>query len=173
MKKSVLQILTLALALINLVLTCLLIFTCMPAISKTGELVNRVCEIIDLDLAGASGNLNEVDINMLEEIAVTFNGEKTISLNLKEGADGKGHHAVVGVSIVVDKGHDDYKSLRPTVENAMSQIDTKIIEVITKYTMEQANNNKEEIRKELLGELRQLFGSKFIYDISFTSFITQ
>ena len=55
----------------------------------------------------------------------------------------------------------------------MSQIDSVVIEVITQYTMDQAINNKEEIRKEILGRLQQLFDSTFIYDVSFTSFITQ
>jgi flagellar basal body-associated protein FliL len=55
----------------------------------------------------------------------------------------------------------------------MSQIDSTIIDVVTQYTMAQANSNKEEIRKEVLGKLQELFDSTFIYDVSFTSFITQ
>ena len=39
MKKSLLQIITLTLVVVNLILSALLIFTCMPAISKTGKLV--------------------------------------------------------------------------------------------------------------------------------------
>lgn len=173
MKKSLLQIITLALVVANLVLSALLVFTCMPAINKTGKLVDRICEIVDLDVAGPNGEPETVDIADLEEVAVTFNGETTTSLNLRTDEDGKGHHIVVGVTIVVNKSHKDYKSMRPTIDTAMSMIDSKVIEVVTKYTMEQANNNKEEIRKELLGELQTLFNSTFIYDISFTSFITQ
>ena len=173
MKKSLLQIITLALVVVNLVLSALLIFTCMPAISKTSKLVDQICEIVDLDVKGSSGDGAAVDITKLEEIAVTFNGETTASLNLKTGDDGKPHVIVVGVSIILDKSHSDYAALNATVSSAMSQIDSAIIDVITQYTMEQANNNKEEIRKEILGRLQTLFGSKFIYDISFTSFITQ
>ena len=46
MKKSLLQIITLTLVVVNLILSALLIFTCMPAISKTGKLVDRICEIM-------------------------------------------------------------------------------------------------------------------------------
>ena len=173
MKKSFLQIITLALVVVNMVLSVLLVFTCMPAIRKTSNLVDRICEIVDMDVAGPNGELETVDIKNLEEVAVTFNGETDTQLNLKTGDDGKGHHIQVGVTIVVDKSHKDYKTMRPTIDTAMSMIDSKVIEVLTKYTMEQANNNKEEIRKELLGELQTLFNSTFIYDISFTSFITQ
>ena len=173
MKKSLLQIITLTLVVVNLVLSALLIFTCMPAISKTGKLVDKICEIVDLDVSGSSDEPETVDIKDLEEIAVTFNGDSTTSLNLKTGDDGKQHVIVVGVSLVVNKAHADYKTKHDTISSAMSQIDSVIIDVVSQYTMTQANNNKEEIRKEVLGRLQQLFDSTFIYDVSFTSFITQ
>lgn len=173
MKKSLLQIITLALVVVNLVLSALLIFTCMPAISKTSNLVDKICEIVDLDVKGSADENTTVDITKLEEVAVTFNGETTASLNLKTGDDGKPHVIVVGVSIILDKSHADYSAKHATINSAMSMIDSAIIDVITQYTMDQANNNKEEIRKEILGRLQELFDSKFIYDISFTSFITQ
>ena len=74
MKKSLLQIITLALVVVNLVLTVLLVFTCMPAISRTSNLVNKVCEIIDLDVTGSSGEEATVAIEDLEEVTVTFTG---------------------------------------------------------------------------------------------------
>ncbi|MGN1188526.1 MAG: flagellar basal body-associated FliL family protein, partial [Lachnospiraceae bacterium] len=163
----------LALVVVNLVLSALLIFTCMPAISKTSNLVDKICEIVDLDVKGSSDENTTVDITKLEEVAVTFNGETTASLNLKTGDDGKPHVIVVGVSIILDTSHADYSAKHATINSAMSMIDSAIIDVITQYTMDQANNNKEEIRKEILGRLQELFDSKFIYDISFTSFITQ
>ena len=171
MKKSLLQIITLTLVVVNLILSALLIFTCMPAISKTGKLVDRICEIVDLDVSGSSDEPETVDIKNLEEVAVTFNGESTTSLNLKTGDDGKAHVIVVGVSIILNKSHADYKAKHDS--SAMSQIDSTIIDVVSQYTMSQANSNKEEIRKEVLGRLQQLFDSTFIYDVSFTSFITQ
>ena len=95
MKKSLLQIITLALVVVNLVLSALLIFTCMPAISKTSNLVDKICEIVDLDVKGSADENTTVDITKLEEVAVTFNGETTASLNLKTGDDG--NHVLVFV----------------------------------------------------------------------------
>ena len=115
MKKSLLQIITLALAVVNLVLTALLIFTCMPAINKTSNLVNKICEIVDLDIQGSSDEPETVDITKLEEVAVTFNGDSTTSLNLKTGDDGKAHVIVVGMSIILNKDHADYKAKRATI----------------------------------------------------------
>ena len=134
MKKSLLQIITLALAVVNLVLTALLIFTCMPAINKTSNLVNKICEIVDLDIQGSSDEPETVDSTKLEEVAVTFNGDSTTSLNLKTGDDGKAHVIVVGMSIILNKDHADYKAKQATISSAMSQIDSVVIEVITQST---------------------------------------
>lgn len=174
MKKSLLQMITLALVVMNLVLTVILVFTCMPAISKTGNLVNRICEIVDLDLAGASGNSNTVDIANLEEIAVTFNGESTQMFTLNPDVEGgKSHWLQIGVTLVVDKSHTDYKAKRANIDSAMGRINDIIRRVITQYTVSEVQNNTEEIRKEILGELRQLFDSTFIYDVSFPNFVIQ
>ena len=113
--------------------------------------MDRICEIIDLDVSGSSDEPETVDIKNLEEVAVTFNGDSTTSLNLKTGDDGKAHVIVVGVSIILNKSHADYKAKHDTISSAMSQIDSTIIDVVSQYTMSQANSNKEEIRKEVLG----------------------
>lgn len=172
-KKSILQIITLALVVVNLVLTVILAFTCMPAISKTSNLVNKVCEIIDLDVTGSSGESTTVAVENLEEVQVTFSSETDATINLKTDVDGKSHVILLGVTLVVDKSHPDYKTKRATIDTAMSLINNRIIDVISKYTMTEAQNNKIEIRKEILGQIQELFDSDFIYDISFTQFVFQ
>lgn len=173
MKKSFLQIITLALCVVNLVISAILVFTCMPAISNTNNLVVKICEIIDLDVTGVQGGAQIVDVANLEEVPVTFSGNNDIALNLKTDVDGKPHIVKLGVSIVVDKSHADYKAKRANIDTAMSMINGIIIDVVSKYTVNQVNNNKEEIRKEILGQVQTLFNSEFIYDITFTNFVTQ
>ena len=173
MKKSLLQIITLTLVVINLVLTAVLALTCMPAITKTGNLVDKVCEIIDLDVTGASGENETVAVENLEEVAVTFSGKTEATINLTADVDGKNHVILLGVTLVIDKSHEDYKSKRTTVDSAMSLINNKIIDVVSKYTMAEVQNNKSELRKELLGEIQNIFSSEFIYDITFNQFICQ
>ena len=53
MKKSTLNVITLALVLINLVLTVILTFSLVSTNNKTNKLISKVAEIIDLDVAGA------------------------------------------------------------------------------------------------------------------------
>ena len=50
MKKSMLNVITLALVLINLILTVLLTFSLVSTNNKTNNLITKVAQIIDLDI---------------------------------------------------------------------------------------------------------------------------
>ena len=52
MKKSMLNVIILALVLVNLVLTVILTFSLVSTNKKTNSLINKVAQIIDLDVAG-------------------------------------------------------------------------------------------------------------------------
>ena len=51
MKKSMLNVITLALVLVNLVLTVILTFSLVSTNNKTNKLVTKVSEIIDLKMS--------------------------------------------------------------------------------------------------------------------------
>ena len=56
MKKSMLNVITLALVLVNLILTVLLTFSLVSTNKKTNSLITKVAEIIDLDAGGGLTN---------------------------------------------------------------------------------------------------------------------
>ena len=56
MKKSMLNVITLALVLINLVLTVLLTFSLVSTNNKTNNLITKVSQIIDLDVGGITAD---------------------------------------------------------------------------------------------------------------------
>ena len=58
MKKSMLNVITLALVLINLVLTVILTFSIVSTTKKTDNLITKVAEIIDLDVGGGISSNN-------------------------------------------------------------------------------------------------------------------
>lgn len=174
MKKSLLQMITLALVVVNLVISVIVMLTCMPAIKKTGALVDKVCEVVDLNVIGAADQSETVAVENLEEVAVRFSGDSTeTTVNLKTDVDGKNHVLLVSVTLVLNKTHQDYAAKSVTVNSAMGMINSAVIETLSKYTMSEANNNKFEIKKEILGQIRQIFNSDFIYDVSFTQFVFQ
>ena len=50
MKKGISNIIVLALVIVNLVLTVILVFTFLPSIKKTNNLVTKICDIVDLEV---------------------------------------------------------------------------------------------------------------------------
>ena len=74
MKKSMLNVITLALVLINLVLTVLLTFSLVSTNNRTNNLIKKVGEIIDLDAAGnaANGSQTGSAVNILISVYYHF-----------------------------------------------------------------------------------------------------
>lgn len=171
MKKGMINAIALALTFINLVLTIVLIFVCVPAINKTSNLVDKICTIIDLNVSDNTDK-DKVDISDLENITVMFGTEasNTISLARKDGDDTP-HYAKISVIISLDKTHADYETKSPAVASSMGLIASSTIDVIGGYTYEEVD--KEKMEQELLRELQKLFDSEFVYSVSFSQFVLQ
>lgn len=58
MKKNLITVITLALVVVNLVLTVILTITILPETQKANELITKVCSAIDLDLESGSATSN-------------------------------------------------------------------------------------------------------------------
>ena len=50
MKKNILTIVIMASTLLNLILTIVIVFSVVPAMNKTGKLVDKVASVIDLEI---------------------------------------------------------------------------------------------------------------------------
>lgn len=173
MKKNTVNIIILTLVIINLVLNALIIFSIVPMANKTSSLVTKIAEIIDLEIADPEGETSGLTIDQIDSIYVTTADESTKLTISLPGSDGKNHYAIATVVISLDKTHDDYSKLSASVTTAMSLVLSKIDAVISSYTYDVAMNNKEEMQTRILAELRDLFQSDMIYDVSFSSFTVQ
>ena len=65
MKKSMLNVIILALVLVNLVLTVILTFSLVSTNKKTNSLINKVAQIIDLDVAGVDNSSKSTSVEFL------------------------------------------------------------------------------------------------------------
>ena len=171
MKKGMINAISLALTFINLVLTIVMVFVFVPAINKTSNLVDKICTIIDLNIAGNTDE-DKVDISDLENITVMFGEDtaNTISLKKSEG-ETTAHYAKVGVIISLNKTHADYETKAAAVSTSMGLIASSTIDVIGQYTYDEVDKDKME--QELLKELQELFDSEFVYSVSFNQFVLQ
>jgi len=169
MKKNILTIIILAMALINIVLSAVIIFVVVPTSNKTSNLIDNVLSIINLELEDPEPLAEELAV---EDIVVhDFTDKLTINLKSSEG-DSKNHYAQFNLSLSINSKHKDYETLGPTIityENAISEI---ISEEFSKYTIDNMMENKNVIKEIVLGRIQnEIFKSNFIINVSFGKLI--
>lgn len=166
MKKNTLNIIILTLTVINLVLNILIVFSVIPTANRTNNLVMKISEIIDLELKPEEETESALSIDQIDPRIITNADGKTNLTISVPSSDGKNHYAIVTVTVSLDKTHEDYSKLSASFDNAMSLIISKVDMVVSAYTYETVQNSKAEIQEKLLEEVRGLFQSDMIYDVS-------
>ncbi|MDY3871697.1 MAG: flagellar basal body-associated FliL family protein [Roseburia lenta] len=164
MKKNLITVITLALVVVNLVLTVILTITILPETQKANELITKVCSAIDLDLESGSATSNaNIPIDQIE----VYNIDDEQTINLKQDGDGKDHFAIITVSISMDTKNSDYKDLQPQVEEKVNLIKGDINNIVSQYTIDEIKNNQSAVQDEILKDLQKMFGSDFIVAVGF------
>lgn len=164
MKKNLITVITLALVVVNLVLTVILTITILPETQKANELITKVCSAIDLDLESGSATSNaNIPIDQIE----VYNIDDEQTINLKQDGDGKDHFAMITVSISMDTKNGDYKELKPQVEEKVNLIKGDINNIVSQYTIDEIKNNQSAVQNEILKDLQKMFGSDFIVAVGF------
>lgn len=164
MKKNLITVITLALVVVNLVLTVILTITILPETQKANELITKVCSAIDLDLESGSATSNaNIPIDQIE----VYNIDDEQTINLKQDGDGKDHFAMITVSISMDTKNSDYKDLKPQVRRKGQSIKGDINNIVSQYTIDEIKNNQSAVQDEILKDLQKMFGSDFIVAVGF------
>ena len=170
MKKSTLNLMTLALVLVNVVLSVLLTFSILSTSQKTDALITKISNLIDLDINGVS--VDTPDLTDLETLDVTANDNPKITVTL-EGSDKKIHHVVVTASVILNKKSSDYETKKPTIEGNMKLITSIISEVLSDYKSESIVSNKSKASDQILARLQDVFKTEMVYGFTFGDFIVQ
>lgn len=174
MKKNTLSIIILTLTLINLVLNVLIIFSVIPTANRTNNLITKIAEVVNLEITPQLLAENVVlKVDDIDSRTITTPDGTTKHTISVPGADGKNHYVVTGVIVSLDTTHEDYKKLSEGFDNAMVLITSKVDSVISSYTYEDVLSSKNEIQEQLLQEVRSLFQSNMIYDVSLQGFTVQ
>jgi flagellar FliL protein len=98
MRKNILTIIILAMCLINIVLSAILIFVMVPAANKTFTLVNKVAQIIDLELESPDSAMENISVSDIE----TYLIDERLTC-LLANSDDEDHYAVFYMSSVSTK----------------------------------------------------------------------
>lgn len=169
MKKNLISIIILALMIVNIVLTAIMMFSVVGASKKTAALVDNIATAMDLELAASSeGEAAEEVVSMADTETYSFADNMTIPLKKSEGDD-KDHYCIVSITLSINTKADGYKEYG-SAENLATReglIKDEINGVFARYTMEEARDNQEIIKKEIIDRIQQMFDSKFIYNVSF------
>lgn len=174
MKKSILNVLVLAFVIINLIMTSILAFAVVPSMKKTNNLIDKICEMVDLEAGGKVDSVG-IPIDQIETVDITASDGGAMTVNLKPSTDGKDHYMVVVITLSLNKTSEDYAKKSPLVTSAMSLIQDKVIQVASSYTKEELVANNQAFLDELLAQIKnELFeGSDMIYKVTFKSYTLQ
>lgn len=171
MKKNLITVIILAICIINLVFNILLVFVFMPSTTKTNKLITDISEILDLELASQAGSEGTFDVSNL----APFQLEQGNPVNLAD--DGSGDLAVVqyGLTINLDKTAGDYEQTQKNLETSTSLVYDIVRGIIGSYTYAQCIDVQiqEQIKQEILTELRETFNTECIYSVVFYNWVTQ
>lgn len=164
MKKSILNIITLVLVLTNTILTGIMTFVVIQSMNNSNALVKKVAQAIDLEKADEEKE-TEISISDTE----IYNPDVKLTIKLKDSGDGKEHYAVIYPQLKLNKKAKDYAKYGKTVESHAGDITQCVQDVVQKYTAKELQNNPDQVRDEILTQLQEMFDSKFIIGVIFSS----
>ncbi len=170
MKKSLISVITLALCLVNLVLTAVLAIAVIPSANQANELITKVAAAIDLELASGDTVSANSDYS-IDQIEV-YDIADSMTINLKKGADGTQHYAVVTVTLSINTASEDYETYgtATALDGKVSLIKTTINDVVSSYTLEEIQENQQAVLDDVLEQLQTMYGgSDFLISVGFSS----
>ncbi|MCR5431919.1 MAG: flagellar basal body-associated FliL family protein [Lachnospiraceae bacterium] len=171
MKKNMLAVLILVVCIVNLTLVGYTVFTVVPNAQRTDELITKIMQIIDLELESPL----PTDINNTYSIEdVEKYSLEEITTNLRTGADGKQHFAKITASLTINKTHEDYERLNPSVDKMKPDIQSIIMSNFQKYTSDELGDVdiQATVKQNILTDIQTLFNSRFIVDCTVTYLIS-
>ncbi len=170
MKKNLLTVLILALALVNVILSAVMMFSVMSTNRKTAALANQVLAILSLELEQPEEE--EEKVSMADLSFWTLSDKMTIPL---VSDDGKSHYIVFEVAFSMDTTTKGYKKYGADVEAGTyeSIIKDVINNTVSKYTLAECNADFDVIKAEILKSVQDLFDEDFIYSVAISGIQTQ
>jgi hypothetical protein len=171
MKRNILTVVIMAISIVNLVLSAVIVFSVVPNVNKTNNLIDQVAEIINLDLEAQNGNEKIITSDDLESI----NLEEELIINLKKDtSSSKERYAVISkISLSLYNGVSDFDKVKKNIEASTSSITDIIRKGFSNYTKDEAKVSEDEIKQNIIKMLNEKYGNKVVQDIAFGSLVYQ
>lgn len=176
MKKNLISIVILALMIVNIVLTAIMMFSVMGTSRKTAALVDNIATALNLELtAGTKGEKEKVVVPMSDIDTYSISEKMTIPLRVETGEDGReeSHYFITNVTLSMNTKDKGYKTYGDTLEDKENLIKGEISDVINQCTVDEARNNQDQIREDILERIQTMFDSEFIFNVTFSDTMIQ
>ena len=175
MKKNLISIVILALLIANIVLTSIMMFSVASTNKKTAALVTDIASAISLDLGTVEGEEEQKPAVPMANVVPYTISDMMIPLKTdnSEGSDGKKHFAQLSVTLSMDSKHKGYKTYGADISTREDLIKGEINEVVSQFTLTEADENPQMLKDEILKGIQKLFDSDFIFDVSLSSVLYQ
>jgi len=174
MKKNLISVAILVLLIVNIVLTSIMMFSVLNTNKKTAAFVTQVASAIHLEL-GTDGEVQEEEAITIDDIDTYTIADMTIQLKPSVITDSNGeaatkvHYVSTSIVLSMNKKNSDYKTYSADLENKVDLIKGEITDAFSQYTMEEASENPQAVKDDILNRIRALYGSDFIFDVTLSN----
>ena len=167
MKKSFLTILTFALCLANLVLTIILTINVVPQAKSANELITKVCEAIELDIASSDADESSIPVDQIEFYEL-IPSDSTLTVNLAKGSDGGAHYAVLAVTLSENTASSAYETYGANMDAYASKMKSIVTSTVSSFTLDELQGDQLKVQTAIKDKLNSMFGaSNFIVAVDF------
>ena len=165
MKKNLISVIILALVFANFVLTALLMFTVLPETKKANQMIEAVCNAVDLELnSGAASGITNTPLDKMVSYNAKMGESYTINL---VSTDDTPHYAVVKVSLSLSTTSENYAKYPPeNLGNYDDRIGDTIVSIIGSHTAEDMLSDIDSVKDELLRAMQEMFGGDYVVGIN-------
>ena len=165
MKKNILTVVIMACTLINLVLTAVLVFTVMPAMNKTTNLIDKVASVIDLEIE-TKDESEDYTIADLESFAIDYDAVQNINLLPEEGDDTMHVFRMKGIVVSFNMKAEDYATVSEQIKTDSTHVKDIVIKTISAHTKSDFDQVK--VANECVKKLQELYNTKCLVELIFT-----
>ena len=162
MKKNILTVVIMAATVINLVLTIVLVFSVMPAVNKTSNLIDKVASVIDLEIEDKSQD-EEYTMADLEPLSMAYEGKQTWNLAMAEGSDEKHYIQLEGITLSLNTKAEDFEDIKTQISTNDVYARDLVKKTITSYSID--NFDQAKACKECAKKLQEMYDTKAIVEV--------
>lgn len=170
MKKNLLSVIILALAVMNLIFTSIMMFSVLGTSKKTSALVTDIATVLNLELADEEEEKEtEIPMEDVENYTVPGSEDESMTVLLNgSGVEGdtENHYAMIRVVLYMNMKDPGYKKYRESLNKDVLM--SLIVESVGQFSAREFKEDTEAVYAEILENIQKEFNSEFIFKVAFS-----